>query len=253
MKDDGVTRPRYGGNKIRKLDRLLPEILRRGASRVVTLGAAGSHVLATTLLSREVGLDTAAVLVRAPWSDHPASILAASLDAGLQAVPALSTAAVPIRIADLWRPGDAWILIGGSSVTGSIGYLTAVSEIAAQIRADRCHHLDVLVAVLGSGGTAGLLAGVVIEDLKTRVVASVASGPRIGSAMVLRLGLARRTANRKARHPAPAAGRAPGGRQGARGGLWPPHGSRIGRPPGWQPQRGSGSTRPTPPRRSPRP
>jgi D-cysteine desulfhydrase len=74
-------------------------------------------------------------------------------------------------------------------VTGSIGYLTAVSEIAAQIRAGSLPPPDVLVAVLGSGGTvAGLLAGVVIEDLKTRVVGvSVASGPRIGSAMVLRL------------------------------------------------------------------
>ena len=48
-----MLRADYGGNKIRKLERVLPEALAHGARRVLTIGPAGSHhVLATTLLAR---------------------------------------------------------------------------------------------------------------------------------------------------------------------------------------------------------
>ena len=49
IKRDDRTNDVYGGNKVRKLEWLLADAKERGATRVVTVGAAGSHhVLATT-------------------------------------------------------------------------------------------------------------------------------------------------------------------------------------------------------------
>jgi D-cysteine desulfhydrase len=190
VKNDGVTNPGYGGNKVRKLERLLGEALRFRAVRLVTLGAAGSHhVLATTRFAREVGLPTVAVLTPQPWSDHAEATLCASLAEGLDARAAPCLLAVPARLAELWGPGDRCIPIGGSSVTGTLGYVDAMRELAAQIRAGELPEPDVVVAALGSGGTvAGLVAGAAITGLRCRVLGvCVAAGPVVSRALVLRL------------------------------------------------------------------
>src|SRR5437868_6403651 len=47
IKRDDQTNPRYGGNKVRKLEHLLADAKERHAKRIVTVGAVGSnHVLA---------------------------------------------------------------------------------------------------------------------------------------------------------------------------------------------------------------
>ena len=67
VKDDGATATLYGGNKVRKLEYLLAAARARGARRIVTVGAGGSHhVLATTLYARTIGIATAAVLFPQP-------------------------------------------------------------------------------------------------------------------------------------------------------------------------------------------
>src|SRR5690349_19914045 len=52
----------YGGNKVRKLEFLLGDAKTRGARRLVTLGAIGSHhVLATAIYGRQAGFAVDAV------------------------------------------------------------------------------------------------------------------------------------------------------------------------------------------------
>ena len=52
VKRDDLTSPIYGGNKVRKLERLIPEALARGKKRIITVGAVGSHhVLATAVFA----------------------------------------------------------------------------------------------------------------------------------------------------------------------------------------------------------
>jgi D-cysteine desulfhydrase len=86
--------------------------------------------------------------------------------------------------------------VGGSSVVGSMGYVVAARELAAQVRRGELPEPEVCVVALGSGGTAGgLAAGFEAEGLSTRVVGVCVSTPP----WVLRLmalGLARACARR---------------------------------------------------------
>jgi D-cysteine desulfhydrase len=190
VKRDDLTNPDYGGNKVRKLERVLAQAVARGAKRVVTVGAAGSHhVLATALFGRTVGLEVEAVLVAQPRTDHVVEVLRAGLAAGLSAVPVTTWAMVPFAVAARMRPGTAFVPVGGSSVTGSMGYVQAARELAMQVREGALPEPDVCVVALGSGGTAaGLAAGFAAEGLRTKVVGvCVASPPWLVRASLRRL------------------------------------------------------------------
>ena len=188
LKNDGLLHPEYGGNKVRKLELILPDAERHGARRLLTSGAAGSHqALATALFARKRGLAAAAVLCPQPYSAHAERTLRAALELGLEVIPAPSMMSTPLALARAFRPGDYLIAPGGAGVLGTLGYLRAIDELIGQIRAGELPEPDVIVAPLGSGGTvAGLLAGVVRTGLKARVVGVQVVGRRpLGDALVL--------------------------------------------------------------------
>ncbi len=179
VKRDDETAARYGGNKVRKLEWLLGEARERGARRVLTLGAAGSHhVLATGLYARAHGIETTAVLVPQPATAHVGRNVLADLGAGIELVPARSDAEGALRIAALsgrltLRDGAApyTIMVGGSSALGTIGFVAAGIEFAEQVRAGACPAPEVVFVPLGSGSTvAGLLCGLRLAGLRTDVV-----------------------------------------------------------------------------------
>ncbi len=197
IKRDDRTGEVYGGNKVRKLEWLLHDARERGARRVVTVGAAGSHhVLATTYYGKKVGLEVEAVLVPQPVTPHVIDVLRADLALGLHAFPVSSWSAAPLALARRVARGARLITVGGSSVVGSMGYVSAARELAAQVRGGELPEPEVCVVALGSGGTAGgLAAGFEAEGLSTRVVGVCVSTPP----WVLRLmalGLARACARR---------------------------------------------------------
>jgi len=190
VKDDGDTAALYGGNKVRKLEYVLAAARARGARRIVTFGAGGSHhVLATTLYARSVGLATAAVLWPQPWTAHAEDTLRAALAAGLEPLAVGSRAAALPGVVRILARGDHLVPPGGSSRVGARGYLAAARELATQIRAGEAPEPDTVVVPLGSGGTAaGILAGVIREGLRSRVVAvDVAIGSAVAAPLVLYL------------------------------------------------------------------
>jgi 1-aminocyclopropane-1-carboxylate deaminase/D-cysteine desulfhydrase-like pyridoxal-dependent ACC family enzyme len=197
VKRDDLTSVTYGGNKVRKLEWLLGEALARGHRRIVTVGAAGSHhVLATAHFGRRAGIAVEGVLVPQPSSEHVAEVLRASLAQGLLAFPVRSwVGSIGVLI---WRiaSGAHLVTVGGSSVSGAMGYVEAARELARQVRAGELPEPDVCVVALGSGGTAaGLAAGFESEGLRARVVGVCVSQPP----WLLRLAtlhLARRCARR---------------------------------------------------------
>ncbi len=193
LKDDGQSHPEYGGNKLRKLEWLLSEAQRRGARRIVTSGAAGSHhVMATSLFARRVGLSVAAVICPQPHTDHAERMLRLTAASGAELSVVGSMAAVPFKTVRILRRGDYLVPPGGSNVLGTLGYLRAVGELVMQVRQGQLGEPDMIVAPLGSGGTvAGLLAGVLREGLRARIVGvEVATAPIVGRAMVLALSAA---------------------------------------------------------------
>jgi D-cysteine desulfhydrase len=201
VKRDDATHDVYGGNKVRKLEWLLAEAKERGSTRVVTVGAAGSHhVLATTYFGKRAGIVVEAVLVPQPRTEHVLEVLRAGIGLGLKAFPVGSWSAAPWALARRVASGARLITVGGSSVTGTMGYLQAARELAAQVRRGELPEPDVCVVALGSGGTAGgLAAGFEAEGMRTRVVGVCVSTPpwvlertalRLAAASLRRAGIA---------------------------------------------------------------
>ncbi|GAC1393844.1 MAG: pyridoxal-phosphate dependent enzyme [Polyangiales bacterium] len=164
-KRDDRTGGAYGGNKVRKLEHLLVEARAQGASRLVTVGAVGSHhVLATALYGIRAGFVVEAVLTPQPWTPHVEEVARVDASLGLVAIPARSYASVPLAVARRLRARDGasayFVPPGGSSVTGSLGYVEAADELAHQLERGDCPKPASIVVALGSGGTAaGLLVG----------------------------------------------------------------------------------------------
>lgn len=181
VKDDGLTARSYGGNKVRKLAPLLADAVTRGARRIVTFGAAGSHhVLATTWFARAVGLDTMALLAPQPHTPHAELVLRCAVGAGLQVHPIASLLDMP-RLATRRSRGDYLIGPGGMGALGASGYFDAALELASQVSAGELPPPDWIVVAAGSGSTlAGLLAGLSQTALRSSLIGvCVAPNPAI--------------------------------------------------------------------------
>lgn len=179
VKRDDLTAPRYGGNKVRKLEYLLAQAKLRAADTLVTTGTLGSHhVFATALYGKEYGFETHAVLMPAPYHPHVEEQLRADLALDAKLTTATSYAEVMRKMAELsvrlrllgHRPFI--IPMGGSNVYGTIGFVSAGVELANQIDAGLCPDPDAVYVPCGSSGTAaGLALGLAAAGLKTRVIA----------------------------------------------------------------------------------
>jgi D-cysteine desulfhydrase len=173
IKNDGVLHPAYGGNKVRKLPALLACAKARGARRVVTLGAAGSHhVLTTALFAREYGLRAAAVLGPQLGTEHASRVLRATFAQQIELFPIAGVSDALRAVSGLLRSGDYLIPPGGTGWLGAAAYADAVLELKRQIDSGELPEPDVIVVAFGSGGTAaGLLAGVIQQRLRSQISA----------------------------------------------------------------------------------
>jgi D-cysteine desulfhydrase len=191
----------WGGNKVRKLEWLIPDARRRGRRSILTFGGLGTNWgLATALYGREHGLETALALVDQPIDAHVRTQLA-RLDASGARIYRTHTKArtvvmLPWLLARNARAGHLPYLLpaGGSSPVGALGYVEAALEIAAQVEDGSLPEPAHVVVPVGTGGTAaGLALGFQIAGLRTRVLGVVVNDQlRLDAPMLARL--ARRTA-----------------------------------------------------------
>ncbi len=179
VKRDDLSHATYGGSKVRKLRELLREAETRGATDLVTVGAAGStHVLATTVHGRAAGLDVHAVLLP-QWDTAVArDVLGATITAGAQLHAVGGELAVVTRALRTWwrlrRAGRRPMLIapGGTSHAGVAGCVVAGDELRAQIAAGEVPAPDAVACALGSGGlSAGLAVACARMEPTCRVLA----------------------------------------------------------------------------------
>jgi D-cysteine desulfhydrase len=202
VKEDGVFGSGgWGGNKVRKLEWLIPDARRRGRRSILTFGGLGTNWgLATALYAREHGLETALALVDQPIDAHVRAQLA-RLDASGARVYRTHTksrtvAMLPWLLARNARGGRPPYLLpaGGSSPVGALGYVEAALEIGAQVADGSLPEPAHVVVPVGTGGTAaGLALGFQLAGLRTRVVGVVVNDQlRLGAPVLARL--ARRTA-----------------------------------------------------------
>ncbi len=191
----------WGGNKVRKLEWLIPDAKRRGRRSILTFGGLGTNWgLATALYGREHGLATALALVDQPIDDHVRAQLARLETSGARIhrthTKARTVAMLPWLLARNARGGRPPYLLpaGGSSPVGVLGYVEAALEIAAQVEEGSLPEPATAVVPVGTGGTAaGLALGFQIAGLRTRLVGVVVNDQlRLDPKVVARL--ARRSA-----------------------------------------------------------
>lgn len=189
----------WGGNKVRKLEWLIPDALRNGARTILTVGGLGTNWgLACALYARERGLHTALALLDQPVDDHVRAQLerlrACGATLHFTHSKARTVLAVPwlfLRHSTGLRP-PYLLPAGGSSPVGALGYVETAFELAAQVHAGELPEPAHLVAAVGSGGTvAGLALGLRLAGLHTRVVGAV-----VNDALLLDAPVIARLANR---------------------------------------------------------
>jgi D-cysteine desulfhydrase len=183
VKCDDRSGPLYGGNKPRKLEYLVAHALQRGRTGLLTTGGTGTHHgLATAIAAREAGLRAALVLLPQPVTAHVRESLLLLHAYGAELHLAESIAAVAGRVlillarANLRGAPLELIPTGGSNARGTVGFVRAGLELAAQVQAGELPEPAAVFTALGSGGTAaGLLAGLRAGGLRSRVVAVLAT------------------------------------------------------------------------------
>jgi D-cysteine desulfhydrase len=191
----------WGGNKVRKLEWLIPDAQRRGRRSILTFGGLGTNWgLATALYASEHGLATALALVDQPVDDHVRAQLA-RLEASGARIHRTHTkrrtmAMLPWLLARNAHGGRPPYLLpaGGSSPVGALGYVEAALEIAAQVEDGSLPEPAHVVVPVGTGGTAaGLALGFQLVGLRSRVIGVVVNDQlRLEAPVFARL--ARRTA-----------------------------------------------------------
>ncbi len=179
IKRDDLSAPRYGGNKVRKLEFLLGRARQKGADTLITCGGVGSHhVFATAFYGREQGFEVQAVLTSQPYHPHVEDQLRADLAVGAQLYAARHVSHLVRKVLHLAavqriqgkRPYV--IPLGGSNVWGTLGLVNAGLELATQIDAGLCPDPDAVYVACGScATTAGIALGLAAGGVDTKVVA----------------------------------------------------------------------------------
>ena len=187
----------WGGNKVRKLEWLIPDAQRRGRRSILTFGGLGTNWgLATALYAHEHGLETELALVDQPVDDHVRAQLARLEASGARIhrthTKARTVAMLPWLLGRNARGGRPPYLLpaGGSSPVGALGYVEAALEIAAQVEDGSLPEPAHVVVPVGTGGTAaGLALGLQLAGLRSRVVGVVVNDQlRLDGPVVARLG-----------------------------------------------------------------
>jgi len=195
VKRDDLSSDIYGGNKVRKLEFLLADALKRDFKWAVTFGGIGTnHGLATTVHASRLGIKTALILVKQPLTANVQENLLLDHHFGADTHYASNTATGLLQTAGVYLRGRSvyFIAPGGSSTLGSLGYVNAALELKKQVEAGLLPEPEHIFCPLGSKGThAGLLLGLRLAGMKTRV-----TGVRVAEKWITKNENVARLANR---------------------------------------------------------
>ena len=169
-KRDDLSAPTLGGNKVRALELLMAGL---GPDHtLLTVGPTGStHALAVAHHGSHLGAESE--VITWPQETNDVSLATAlRMERLARITRASSPVEAYVRAAVRRVRGHVrWIPAGGSSPLGALGHASAALELVAQLERDGLPVPQTIVAPLGSGGTvAGLLVGLAVAGLPTRVV-----------------------------------------------------------------------------------
>lgn len=173
-KRDDLSNPRYGGNKVRKLELILAAARAARKKQVVTMGAIGSnHAVATAINAKECGFACKVFLFDQPANKKVLTNLKAmaSLDAELDFRGSMGATAWAYTKSSVLNRNAYHLPAGGSNALGCIAFVNAAFELKQQIEAGELPMPDKIVCALGSNGSvAGLTLGCALSGLPIEVI-----------------------------------------------------------------------------------
>ena len=183
VKCDDLTGIIYGGNKVRKLEYIFARARDRHCRRLATFGAVGSNsALATALYARQSGLECTCFLMHQARTAQIPATLNRHIQNGTVLVRYGGSYHQRVQTLrdNLWGR-KAWVVpMGGSSWSGTVGFVAAGLELVEQIAAGEISKPDRIYVATGTMGTAiGIALGLAIAELDTEVHAVRASATEI--------------------------------------------------------------------------
>ncbi len=179
----------FGGNKTRKLEYIVPDVLAQGADTLVSVGGVQSnHTRQVAAVAAKLGLK--AVLVQEKWvdwddpvNDKAGNILLSRI---MGAEVRLDPAGFDIGIRDSWqqamddvraRGGKPYGIPAGASEhpLGGLGFVNWVDELALQERNLGVFFDTIIVCTVTGSTQAGMIAGFAGQNRSRRVVGIDAS------------------------------------------------------------------------------
>ncbi|MFW9920686.1 MAG: 1-aminocyclopropane-1-carboxylate deaminase/D-cysteine desulfhydrase [Candidatus Thorarchaeota archaeon] len=174
IKRDDLSGELYGGNKVRKLEFVLGDALKRKKRWILTFGGLGTnHGLATAIYGREKGLKAVLALIDQPVTPHVQNQLMLFDHYEAKITYAKNTLGAVVK--GLWqlltKRGVYFLGPGGSSELGNLGFIDAALELARQIEEGVTPTPRRIYVALGSMGTfTGLYLGLKFANLDTELV-----------------------------------------------------------------------------------
>ncbi len=179
----------FGGNKVRKLEYLVPDAIARGCDTLVSIGGVQSnHTRQVTGVAAHIGMK--AVTVQEAWVDWPDEVYDKVGNIQLSRIMGgdvrLDPAGFDIGIRDSWQRaldsveeagGTPYPIPAGASdhPLGGLGFANWAREVAQQ-EEELGIFFDTVVVCTVTGSThAGMIAGFALEDRGRRVIGIDAS------------------------------------------------------------------------------
>ncbi len=175
LKQDDLTHPNYGGNKIRKLDFVLAEIKRQNKKHVITFGATGTNAgVATAMMCYRNQLKCTVYLFEQPLTKTVKDNLALMRAYGAELIFCGSLLKTVLRFySSHYRlNSDSYFLWAGcSNSVATFAYINAAFELKQQVDAGELPEPEHIFVPVGSCSTlAGLTLGVQLSGLNSKVI-----------------------------------------------------------------------------------
>ncbi len=166
-KRDDLTGFAFGGNKIRKLDYLIPDAIKKGSDSIVTWGANQSNWCRMTSVAGSVNNLDVHLVLKGAEPDKPTANLLLDRLAGAYITHVDTEDDTEIEQAchdkckELQGLGKNpyYISVGGSNDIGTIGYARAFCEVLEFTQESGTRFLKIIVASGSAGTQAGLVVG----------------------------------------------------------------------------------------------
>ena len=184
IKCDNLTHSVYGGNKLRKLEFIIPELKKHNRKGVITLGGVGSNSgVAVAMVCQQLGIPCRIYLFDQEPNAAVAKNLRLMASYGAELIHTRNYIEAGLYYYLNWRRLDSrfyFLYAGCSNALSVFGYINALLELKKQIDTQQCPMPDTIIVPVGSCST---LAGLTLASALLNLPIAI-KGVRVAPAYV---------------------------------------------------------------------